>query len=236
MTLLQLITHLRTSILDDTGGTAVDWQSVVEDDIENYQLRWSNEELTRFINEAQKKVCSGSLLLRKSEPAFYIDVTAGTAEYAYDPRIIRIKSAVLASQGKELYPAEYEQLMGVRNWRTKEQTPTHYVIDENAYKIRLYPIPVINDTVELIYHRYPLKELTWDTCSEPLEIPEQYQIDMLDYAAYMAYQKDEANTLDPQKGMSHLQRFVSQFQMNSAYAETRRRRSNNKGSRYRDFF
>lgn len=236
MTLIQLIEHLRVSILDDTGGTAVDWTTVSETDIEAYQLRWSNEELTRFINEAQNKVCSGSLVLRKSEEDFYINVVAGTAEYDYNPLIIKIKSAVLGSEAKELYPTEFEQLIGIKDWRTKEHTPTHYVVDESAYKIRLYPIPVINDELQLIYNRLPLTPLDWATPDGVPEIPEQYQIDMLDYAAHMAYMKDEANTLDPQKAITHLQKFNAQFSNNSAYTETRRRRTSNRGTRYRDFF
>ena len=52
MTLLELVKHLRTNILYDTGGTGVDWSGYVEDDYSSIQLRWTNEELTANINDS----------------------------------------------------------------------------------------------------------------------------------------------------------------------------------------
>ena len=51
MNLLDLVTHLRKSVLYDTGGTGVDWSVINESDYDSIQLRWTNEELVNYINE-----------------------------------------------------------------------------------------------------------------------------------------------------------------------------------------
>jgi len=236
MTLVQLIKHLRVSILDDTGGTSVLWEDLAEDDVEAAQLRWSNEELTTYINEAVNRACRASFLIKKAETDFDIAVTAGTAIYQLDTRIIRVKSVELASKGKPLFPTEYEELMGIQNWRVRASTPEMYIIDESDKQITLYPIPVIDDTLHLIYYRLPLVSLDWGSNSNDVEMPEEYQIDMLDYAAHMAYLKDEANTFDPQRSEYYRQKFTTNFTDTSVYGELRRKRSKGRTVRYRDIF
>lgn len=234
MTLLELVKHLRISILDDVGGTNVVWEDLAEDDVEAAQLRWSNEELTAYINEAQNRACRASYLIKKAESDFDIAVTAGTAIYQLDTRIIRLKNVEIASVGKSLIPVEYEDLMNIRNWRIKQGTPDSYVIDESDKQITLYPIPLVDDTLSLIYYRLPLLTLDWGSSSNDLEIPSEYQLEMLDYAAHMAYLKDEANTFDPQRAEYYRKKFITNFTDTSVYGELRRKRSKGRTVRYRD--
>ena len=116
MTLLQLIKHLRETILDDTGGTGVDWTAIDETDDAAAQLRWSNEELTRCINEAILQAHRRSLLIKDASGDYDITVTAGTPEYLLDPRIIRIKGAKLVSTGKQLEKVEIEDVWNRDDW------------------------------------------------------------------------------------------------------------------------
>lgn len=225
MTLVELMGHLRESLLDDTGGTGVAWEDLTNEDVESEQLRWSNEELTRFIDEAQNRAARSSFLIKKSETAFDISVIAGTAEYSLDSRIIRLKDASLSSTGRSLDPVEYEDMIGSPFWRTETGTPVQYIIDESDKVIRLYPIPVANDTISFIYYRLPLSPLDWNDSTTDIEIPSEYQIEMLDYAAHLAYQKDEANTFDPQRSEYFRQKFASNFSTTSVYGELRRKRS-----------
>lgn len=233
MTLLELVTHLRQSILDDVGGTGVAWADITEDQTDVTQLRWSNEELTRFINEAQKQACRASLLIKTASPTFAISVTAGTSEYSLDPRVINIKGAYLNSTGVELVEAEYEDVMGIPNWRTITSTPTHYISDMESGTITLYPTPVVDDTVNLLVYRLPLVEMDWELAeTATAEIKAEHQIDMLFYAAFLAYNKDEANTFDPQRAEYYRQLFEKTFTSTSAYADTRRSRTRNKTIKY----
>lgn len=233
MTLLELVRHLRKYILDDTGGTGVDWETVTEDAAEASQLRWSNEELTSFINEAQKQACRNSLLIKEYNSSFDIAVTAGTAEYEIDPRIIRIKHAYLNSTGKELSKADIEELFEIQNWWDLTGTPSYYVADHNTGKITLFRKPTANDTVKLVVYRTQLLDFDWTLNSAEPDINERYHLPMLHYAAFMAYMKDEANTLDPKKAQEHLALFTQEFSApNNAYAETQRQRRTKRGITY----
>lgn len=232
MTLLELVTHLRVSILDDTGGTSVEWADLTDDEVEGYQLRWSNEELTRFIDEAYSKAVRGSFLIKKSEDAFNIDVVAGTSIYNIDPLILDIKSLTSDTSGRQLQQLEYEDLECIPKWRDKTGTPTSYVIDESDNTLRLYPKPVDIDILHPIYYRLPLKKLEWCRNTDSLEIRDEYQLDMLDYAAHLAYNKDDANTFDPTRSDKFLVKFIRNFGHTSAYGEVRRRRSRLRTVRY----
>lgn len=233
MDLTALIKHLRLSVLDDTGGTGVSWEDIDEDSDGNVQLRWSNEELTSFINEAFRQAHRRSLLIKTIEPTFNISVTAGTATYSIDPRIIRIKGASLSSTGKELEKLEYEDLLETTNWSSKIDTPTHYIIDYGTNSITLYPNPIVNDTVTLLVYREEMTQLSWENPEGSPEIDARYQLSALNYAAFMAYNKDEANTFDPQRANYFLSLFTAQFGGDtSAYSERRRVRSRGRGIRY----
>ena len=233
MTLLELVTHLRTSILDDVGGINVEWDGIAEDDTNAAQLRWSNEELTRFINEAQKQACRSAFLLKSADASFQISVTADTPTYAMDSKILRIKGAWLESTGSELSPLEYEDLMAIPKWRTTARTPHSYIPDYDTGTIRLYGIPLIDDTVNILAYHLPLVDMDWNKAIvDTPEIREEYHIDMLAYAAYLAYQKDEANTFDPQRAEYFRQLFQRSFSDTSAYGDTRRRRTSGRTVRY----
>ena len=233
MTLLELIKHLRVSILDDTGGTGIDWTAIDEDDSEAISLRWSNEELTTFINEAINKVALGTGVLKDIQAGFQIDVVDGTAIYSLDPRIIRVKHNKLESTGKPLEIQEMEDVQDVADWIDLEGTPTAMIIDYGMSQLVLHRTPVINDTLNLWCIRYPMVACDWASPSlDNSELPPRWQIPMLYYAAHLAYSKDESNALDPQMADKMLGRFVNEFDFNSAYSEVRRQRSRGRTVRY----
>lgn len=235
MVLLDLVKHLRQSLLDDTGGSNVSWEDIVEDTASEAQLRWSNEELTRFINEAEKQACRSALLLKSADPTFSITVVAGTATYSLDSRIIKIKGIYLSSSGRELIKTDYEDLLPMGDWRSKTGIPTHYIEDIESGDITLYPKPSANDTLNLLVYRLPMVPMSWDLAEiDTPDIKEEHQLAMLNYAAFLAYNKDEANTFDPQRAEYYRQLFVQEFSNTSAYSEIRQTRTRNRTVRYRD--
>lgn len=235
MTLLELVTHLRVSILDDTGGSGVSWADITEDGDDVYQLRWSNEELTRLINQAEKDACRAADLIKTYLNYGPVTIVAGTPSYTLDEKIYKVKAAKLASTGKFLTEVEIEDLTEVADYGSKQDTPTHYATDQEADTILLYPEPIVNDTVTLITYRYPASDYLWDTAeTQSSELRPEHQIPMLWQAAYYAYQKDEANTFDPARGEYFRNKFNQQFTPESAYSETRRRRSRGRTTKYKD--
>jgi len=221
--------YLRTNILDDTGGTGVAWDQIAETDPSASQLRWKNEELTNYINEALIKAFRGSLLKKDFNSMFNISIVAGTSTYTIDSRILQILDNQLVSTGKELSPMSTEDLFKIPNWDTNAKTPTHYIPDELTDSIFIYPQPVINDTLKLVVYRLPLNTLSWTNAftaqSTILEIKDSYVISLLNGAASLAYLKDEANTYDPQRSALFKQLFENEFEVSSVYSDTKKLRT-----------
>ena len=233
MTLTELIKHLRVSILDDTGGTGIDWTAITDSDVENESLRWSNEELTTFINEAVGKVCSSTGYLQDIQAGFQIALVAGTAIYSIDPRIIRIKHNKLTDSGLPLTILEMEDVEDISNWIDLEGRPYRMIVDYTQGQIVINPTPVANDTLDLWTVRHPMVACDWASPTEDnTELPPTWQIPMLSYAAHLAYSKDESNALDPEAAEKQLARFINEFSFTSAYSQKRRVRSRGRTVKY----
>lgn len=225
MTLKELIKYLRTSILDDTGGTGVLWEDLTEDDIESEQLKWTNEELASYINEATKQSVRRSLLIKDDSTDFNITLVADTAKYSIDPKILQIEGIRSTATGKRLIPISLEDIWNTTDFDTLTGIPSSYVADYTNSTIRVSPIPSEADTLKLLVYRLPLEDLTWGSPDASPELREEQQIPMLNYAAHLAYLKDEANTLDPNRSATFLALFTREFSDTSVYSETRKRRA-----------
>lgn len=231
MTLLELVKFLRTSILDDSGGFGVQWEDITEDDNATQQLRWSNEELVGYINEAIRQV------YRRIQPIqdvsnFKVEAKAGIADYPIDPRIIQIVMIRSESSGKVLNPADLHQYIEYQDFTVTESTPDSYIPNYQSGSIRLFPTPTANETYQMIVYRFPLNSMDWLKPNQSPELRIEYHIPMLNYAAYLAYLKDDANTFDPQRANLFLTYFTNEFSDTSAYAETRKRRSSDRQVKY----
>lgn len=201
MTLEELITACRTDRLDDA--------------VETYQ--WSDAELTRFLNDAQDEACRRARLLKDSSTAEIcsIAVTAGTALYPLDPRIIFVRRAKLALRSKPLGFASYldldEQSPG---WEDRTGTPEAVITDFETGKLRLYRSPIVNDTLNLLAVRTALEPMARNG-DEP-EIAPRFHYSLIEWAAYRAFSKQDADTLDPKKAERALAEFEREFGPKSA--------------------
>lgn len=235
MTLLDLVKYLRLNILDDSGGTGVDWAAITEDSPSVDLLRWTNEELVAYINEAERRAARASLLIEDATTAAVcsITVTAGTALYTKHSKILKIKQAKLLSQSDPLIRGSMLQYQGVPNWETATGTPYGYMEDYTTGFIRLDRLPAVDDTLKLIVYRLPLADMDWATAdTDAPEISEAYHIPMLNYAASLAYRKEDANILDPARADRFEVAFNREFSDTSAYSETRKARKVPRAVRY----
>ena len=230
MNLLELIEYLRVSILDDTGGLGIDWSGISKDDNEATLLRWSNEELTQNINEAIRQVYRRILPVK--DIAITVPVIASTHTYALNPLILQILGVKSPLTSLPLSRLDIEDIWEVPQWDTVEGDPTHYIPNYDTGTIRLYPIPTQSDTLDLMYYRLPLTELSWTKNTVSPELRNEFQIPMLNYALFLAYMKDEANTNDPQKATNFLALFNQEFPQTSAYSDNRKRKTTNRAIRY----
>lgn len=221
MTLLELITDLRVRLLDDTGGTGIDWQ----DDANARLLRWSNTELTALINEAMSET---TRRLKSITDVMTITVQAGTDTYNIDPIIYKIRRAKLALVSPTIKELSWKDLDATKpDWEDDTNTPEYFLLDWRKGKIRLYPTPIVPDTLSLNVYRYPVSDMeldNWDS-DEP-ELEEEYQRNALYWAAKLAYEKDEPNVLDPNRSKDLASIYVGHFGMpESAYAIERKKRA-----------
>jgi hypothetical protein len=231
MTLKELIASMRTT-LDDKGGTNGDWTA---DDVQS-RLRWDNEELTRYINAAERETAirTRNLIESESPSICTIAVTTGVSTYKVHPKIITIERAKLDNEIHPVSEISWRDAELTRpDWETYSARPEYYFRDWQKGKLRLYPTPIADDTLRLTVYKLPSSDMALDSweADEP-ELDEQYHEKMLSWAFHLAYQKDEPNTLDPDKVLFYSQKFDMEIGLPvNMYADERRKRKN-RGTRY----
>lgn len=230
MNLLALVTFLRTSILDDTGGTGVEWEGIGREDDDADMLRWSNEELVEFIDEAVRQVYRRILPVKDS--SLDIAITAGVSTYILNPKIIQLLRTRLTSTGLALNEVDINDLWDISDWESKTGTPTCFTPNYDTATITLFPIPEIDDTLKILVNRYPLVDLSWSKNTALVGLRQEVLLPMLNYAAFMAYNKDEENTSDAAIANRFLDLFTRDFPHSSLYADSRKRRTTNRGIAY----
>lgn len=196
MILRDLLTELRVNILRDastavTGGT--------EDSL------WSDETLVRYIRDAEEKFAAQTLCLRDATTPALTRVTlvAGQADYALDRRTL----AVYAAQhgrlqlGRTNYGTRlgaHADLVPAQAWLEPGDVgaPRQFYTDRETARIGLYPVPGdAEDGTTLILQvaRRPLAPLSIaDLDAEP-EVPEDYHLDLLEWAAWRALRNHDAD-------------------------------------------
>lgn len=228
MTLLELVTHLRTNILYDTGGTNVDWTAYSDTDADSVQLRWTNEELVANINEAINQVYRRT---NYTKDTWSLSVIAGTTTYAIPSYIKEIVSGRRAD-GQSLTEESLDFFMDSSVFNTQTGDLKKYIPDVKTGNLQLYPKPDANETVIFYVYRLPKTKLSWFSYESSPELAEDYQIPMLFGAAALCYMKDEANTFDPNRAAYLNSLFDREFPFTSAYSNIRKGRTVNKGIRY----
>jgi hypothetical protein len=230
-TLLDGINYLRTSLLDDTGGTGIDWTIISEGDDENHQLRWSNEELTVFINEAWKQVAR-RLLCYRSADLYTIALKKGVSKYPLDSKILKIISAESNLQHEKVRERDLLEIISIRDWRDNEGYIKAWCPEYDTQEILVYPKPSEDDTLYLTVYHLPPIDLTWSKPDQKVTVRDEWFIGMLNYAAGLAYLKDEANSIDEPRSRMFMDKFEAEFSNTSAYAESRKRKTTNRSISY----
>ena len=228
MTLLELVTFLRDNILDDNGGEGVDWTSYSDSDFDSIQLRWENEELVTNINEAINQVYRRT---NYAKDILTFDASTGVREYSLPSYVTEVTKMKL-SNGVELKEKSMNELWELKTYNTKTGTPSLFIPDEITNTISLHPIPIVDETISYFCYRLPKVKLSWDSKDSSPELKGEYQLPMLNYAAFLCYMKDEANVLDPGRAATFSALFDREFPFTSAYSNIRKSRTSNRPVRY----
>ena len=202
MRLGDLLSELRENILHDRSKQIAG----------SSDFLWSDTTLIRYINEAQRRFARRTLCIRdKNTPqCCQITTVAGQDEYPLDPSVIAVMSvrmtgdkADLARAGHSAFdtyhmpdnrffdPGQLDQLSPGKAlaYATDETLLENDFGSMGVVSLRLYPMiasPYDKIVGTMRVCRLPLVPLTLDDLDASPEIPRDYHLDMLDWAAYLA--------------------------------------------------
>lgn len=205
MTLQELMTELRENILHDRSDRTEESAS---------DILWSDATLVRYINEAQRKLCREGLVIRDGTTAEVVQVTLveGQSTYTLNECILAVISAKYDTNVRDLRRTGHWHVAGYdmpsdTDWfdinRITELTPGEpvaFATDEEiqagddtdtrqAPVLKVYPTPAAAQAGKIItlrVIRLPIDQLIVDNLKAIPEVPEEYHLSMLDWAAHLA--------------------------------------------------
>ena len=226
MNVLELVTYLRTNILDDTGGQGVDWTLHTEEDYDSYQLRWSNEELVSNINEAINQV------YRRAMPAkdvLSINICKAKDTYKLPTYLLKILQ-IRSEDGREIKEVDLEDVWYNHTISSVGHISV-YTTDYLTSTIKVYPVPDKYSKMMAMIYRLPLNKADIYSGAD-VELKDEFILPMLHYATSLCYMKDEANTLDPNRSQYFMNLFDREFPFTSSYSTIRKSRTSNRAVKY----
>jgi hypothetical protein len=199
-TLAQLLTFFRED-LDDTATPYL----------------WSDSNFYRYLDEAQKQFARDTRYFRDSASTEMTRVPVSLLRnyVDIDERILEITRAQLTSNNRPLQILNFNELdhhtrsgdsfeqWEITSWSESTGTPRHLVLDHDNNRGRLVPAPVADDTLLLWVIRDPLDDIDdADSCTEVEDRNDQ--LTLLHYVKYLAYSKQDADVVDPNRASNHL--------------------------------
>lgn len=204
MDLTALLDELRVNLLTDDAQLA----SGPSDQL------WSDDALIRYINDAQNRFARKTLILRDDRTPDVVEVALVTSTTTYDlhPSVLSVASArfntdtvdlgrVGRSIISQLYnePTDVFDLSSVGTYSPGR--PRAIATDETlsadapgSLVLRVWPPPSSTEDGLLVYLRVarkPLELFSLDKMDKECEIPDDYQLDMLEWAAYRALRNSD---------------------------------------------
>lgn len=172
---------------------------------------WSDSWFFRRLDEAQKKFCRLTEGIEDaSTPAITgATLTAGSSWVTLDPRVLKVREVVNAATGRpyKIHSMEDAARLGVVfNGRTGAVET--FVFGLEKHKLRAWPTPTADLTLELRVFRLPMETIT-DVGDQALEIDEQHHLPLLHWVKAMAYGKEDIETFNRSKRDDYEARFLS---------------------------
>jgi hypothetical protein len=205
----ELRTHLLRDVSDLTPGG-------VDDRL------FSDERLISYIKDAEFRFARKTLALRDATTVAATQVTLAddTQDYALHSSVLAVISAKYESEVNDLVRTGHAVVKGVTTpefltfdpmlgGELPNDKPVAFWTDEtvvfggvNAVTLSVYPKPSADEAGNTIYlrvARLPMTTYSEFSMSRESEIPEDYQLDVLEWAAYRAkrgFDADEGNQTD----------------------------------------
>lgn len=220
MNLSDQLDELRRNILRDRSD-------LIAGDTDSF---WSDESLVRYIGDAERRFARRTLLLRDSTTpeVTQFKLKEGVVTYPLHASVIGVLSVKydvdtfdLQRSGHGLIlqytPPEFLSYDPSVSYTVTPDRPVAFYTDEtlvfgrgNKVTCSMYPPPGPNQegkTVFLRTLRLPMSRYTMDDLDAESEIPEDYQLDVLEWAAYRALRGFDADAGAPTSAEAHKQAF-----------------------------
>uniref|UniRef100_A0A6M3LHH2 Uncharacterized protein n=1 Tax=viral metagenome TaxID=1070528 RepID=A0A6M3LHH2_9ZZZZ len=197
---------------------------------------WETDSLLRLLNYAEVQACRRAHLLIDGttandygtagtagtlgqKPLCTVTLVAGTATYNLSPKILSIKRCQLGSMTTPLSgPVSYDDLdyQLLPGWTgTAGSIGTagsgghpEVFLNKPGNTITFVRAPSASDTAYLVVSRIPLISFTLQTAPE---IDEQHHDGLLDWAAHLAFMKNDSDTLNLNLSKTYEDRFTLRF-------------------------
>ena len=204
MTLGDLLDELRCNVLRDNAELAAG----PEDRL------WSDETLVRYLNDAQDRFARRTLVLRDNTTPVVVEVELldGVSAYTLHPSIITVISSYYDTDSIDLQRVGHSLMH--HNLHVQQPfffpsydgplTPgralafsTDETVDattKNAVVLTVFPAPstdIAGKILHLRTARRPLCRFSLDNLDAYCEIPEDYQLEMIEWAAYRAFRTSD---------------------------------------------
>jgi hypothetical protein len=176
---------------------------------------WSDETLVRYIDSAQNRWARRTLALRDASTPQVVEVTltAGVSTYDLHGSILAVVSARYDTDAYDLRRVGHSLIAASRVADTEwfdpnvaaypPGRPLAFATDETTsvdtpggVTLRVWPAPTATEEGKIIHLRVarkPLVPLTLDDIEAEFEIPEEYQLDTLEWAAYLALRNSDVD-------------------------------------------
>lgn len=230
MKLSELLIELRQNVLGDRS-----------DRIEGTpDYLWSDDALIRYINDAQRRFARRSLILRdKNFQA--ITLQTDVAEYALDPQVIAVISAKFENDqdlhriGHSIFQMERGTDFAYWDPNSVAQAnpgkPGSFSTDETLVAdedvtlkqivLTVYPKPSADYNGEQLLLRLVRLPEKLTKMDQSCELPEDYQLEMLSWAAHLAFMVPDRDTHNMDMARYHADKFDAAVK--SARLETMRK-------------
>lgn len=194
MNLRQLIDQFR----DDTRDQQPDYM-------------WTDDEIIGYANKAVDEACRRArLIVDSSSTASSAYLGIGESEIELHESVIFVRRLRISGV-RSLNPCVSREMdERVPGWEdSAASTPIVFVPDWETNKLKLWPPTATAIDIKMTVIRTPLTEMLDDE-DEP-EISGRYHRALLDWMKFLAYSKQDSDTMDAAKALKFEERFAGEF-------------------------
>lgn len=243
MTLDDQLKELRFNILRDRSD-------IIAGDTDSL---WSDETLLLYIKDAERRFARQTLLLRDgtTPEVCQIKVKNGVKLYPTHKSVISVLSMRFDTNDYDMQrsghatvvqanPPEFLSFDPTSPYTVAPGLPLAYYTDETlifarqgGVSVTIYPAPGLDEDSKLLHMRVirlPMTAYGKDDLDRESEIPEDYQLDVLEWAAYRAQRGFDSDAGAPTSADAHKKAFDESVQR--AVQEMKRKMFSNTGIRY----